>query len=234
MGIAVSTATDVAKSAAGMVLTEPGLAGIVAAVREGRVIFQRILSYTLNSITKKTVQVLFLAVGLMMTGQAILTPLLMVLIMITGDFLGMSLTTDNVRPSSTPNAWQIGHLTIAGVAMGVGELIFCTAVLAFGVWHMGFDIGTLRTLAFVAIVFGNQATTYTNRGRPRLWSSGPSAWLVASSVGDVAIASTLAVSGIAMAPLPLWVVAGTLAAAIVFTIVLDLVKIPLFARLRIA
>ena len=37
MGIAVSTATDVAKSAAGMVLTEPGLAGIVAAVKEGRI-----------------------------------------------------------------------------------------------------------------------------------------------------------------------------------------------------
>ena len=53
MGIAVSTATDVAKSAAGMVLTEPGLAGIVAAVKEGRITFQRILSYTLNSITKK-------------------------------------------------------------------------------------------------------------------------------------------------------------------------------------
>jgi hypothetical protein len=41
MGIAVSTATDVAKSAAGMVLTEPGLGGIVAAVKEGRVTFQR-------------------------------------------------------------------------------------------------------------------------------------------------------------------------------------------------
>ena len=99
MGIAVSTATDVAKSAAGMVLTEPGLAGIVAAVKEGRRTFQRILTYTLNSITKKTVQVLFLAVGLVMTGHAILTPLLMVLVMITGDFLGMALTTDNVRPS---------------------------------------------------------------------------------------------------------------------------------------
>jgi H+-transporting ATPase len=70
MGIAVSTATDVAKSAAGMVLTEPGLAGIVAAVKEGRVTFQRILSYTLNSITKKTVQVLFLAAGLIMTGRS--------------------------------------------------------------------------------------------------------------------------------------------------------------------
>ena len=71
MGIAVSTATDVAKSAAGMVLTEPGLAGIVAAVKEGRITFQRILSYTLNSITKKVVQVLFLAIGLLMTGHAI-------------------------------------------------------------------------------------------------------------------------------------------------------------------
>ena len=56
MGIAVSTATDVAKSAAGIVLTKPGLGGIVASVKEGRVTFQRILTYTLNSVTKKIVQ----------------------------------------------------------------------------------------------------------------------------------------------------------------------------------
>ena len=53
LGIAVSTATDVAKSAAGMVLTKPGLAGVVAAVKEGRVTFQRILTYTLNFVIKK-------------------------------------------------------------------------------------------------------------------------------------------------------------------------------------
>ncbi len=233
MGIAVSTATDVAKSAAGMVLTEPGLAGIVAAVEEGRVTFQRILSYTLNSITKKIVQVLLLAIGLIMTGQAILTPLLMVLIMITGDFLGMSLTTDNVRPSPMPNAWLVGNLTVAGVIMGLGELAFCTSVLAFGAYRMGFDIGALRSLAFVAIVFGNQATTYTNRERRHLWSSRPSAWLVVSSVADLLIASTLAIGGIAMTPLPAWTVAGTLAAAAVFAVILDLVKVPAFRRLGI-
>ncbi len=72
IGIAVSTATDVAKSAAGMVLTEPGLAGIVAAVKEGRVTFQRIQTYALNMILKKIVTVLFLIVGLVMTGHAIL------------------------------------------------------------------------------------------------------------------------------------------------------------------
>jgi H+-transporting ATPase len=217
-----------------MVLTEPGLAGIVAAVKEGRVTFQRILTYTLNSITKKTVQVLFLAVGLIMTGQAILTPLLMVLIMITGDFLGMSLTTDNVRPSRMPNAWQIGILTIAGVSTGIGELVFCTSVLAFGAYRMGYDIEALRTLAFVVIVFGNQATTYTNRERRRLWSSRPSFWLVVSSVADLAIASTLAIAGIAMTPLPALVVASTLAAAIAFSVILDLAKVPLFVRLGIA
>jgi H+-transporting ATPase len=234
MGIAVSTATDVAKSAAGMVLTEPGLAGVVAAVKEGRITFQRILSYTLNSITKKTVQVLFLAIGLLITGHAILTPLLMVLIMITGDFLGMSLTTDNVRPSPAPNAWRIGNLTIAGVIMGLGELLFCTSVFALGVYRAGLAIGALQTLAFVVIVFGNQATTYTNRERRHLWSSRPSIWLLVSSVADLLIASTLAVGGIGMAPLPGWVVACTLAAAATFAILLDLVKVPVFRRLGIS
>ena len=203
MGIAVSTATDVAKSAAGIVLTEPGLGGIVASVKEGRVTFQRILTYTLNSVNKKVVQVLFLAVGLIMTGHAILTPMLMVIVMITGDFLGMSLTTDNVRPSPLPNAWRIGRLTIAGVFMGITELVFCSAVLAIGEFGMEFKIGALRTLAFIVIVFGNQAATYAIRERRRLWSSRPSFWLVVSSVADILIASTLAVCGIFMVPLPI-------------------------------
>jgi len=234
MGIAVSTATDVAKSAAGIVLTMPGLEGVVAAVREGRVTFQRILTYTLNSVTKKIVQVLFLAAGLIITGHAILTPMLMVIIMITGDFLGMSLTTDNVRPSPMPSAWRVGNLTIAGVFMGLSELVFCAAVLAIGKFRLGLEIGALRTLAFVVIVFGNQATTYTNRTRRRLWSTRPSFWLVLSSVADLLIASVLANRGIAMAPLPLLVMGGTLLGAAVFAFVVDVVKVPVFRHLGIA
>ena len=181
MGVAVSTATDVAKSAAGIVLTKPGLEGVVAAVKEGRITFQRIMTYTMNSVTKKIAQVFFLAVGLIITGQAILTPMLMVIIMITGDFLGMALTTDNVKPSSKPNVWRVGALTLAGVFIGLSELVFCVAALVVGKVQLGFGIDTLRTLAFVAIVFGNQATTYTNRARQRLWSTAPSRWLVLSS-----------------------------------------------------
>jgi len=233
MGIAVSTATDVAKTAAGIVLTQPGLGGIVASVKAGRMTFQRILTYTLNSITKKVVQVLFIAVGLLMTGHAILTPMLMVVVMITGDFLGMSLTTDNVRPSPRPNAWRIGRLTIAGVFMGIAELAFCTTVFAIGKGSMEYAIDTLRTLAFVAIVFGHQATTYANRERRRLWSSCPGGWVIASSVADVLIAAILATGGILMAPLPIAVVAATLAAAAVFAVLVDAAKGPIFRRLGI-
>jgi H+-transporting ATPase len=234
IGIAVSTATDVAKSAAGMVLTEAGLAGIVAAVKEGRITFQRIQTYALNAIIKKIVTVMFLIVGLIMTGHAILTPLLMVIVMLTGDFLSMSLTTDNVRPSPTPNAWRIGSLTMAGVTMGACLLAFCTGALAVGKLGLNLGTETLRTLAFVVLVFGSQATIYAVRERRHLWSVRPSLLLAVSSVADIAIGSALAVGGIAMAPLPALLVAATLAASVIFAFILDLIKVPVFARLGVS
>ncbi len=190
MGIAVSTATDVAKAAAGIVLTQPGLSGIVAAVREGRITFQRILTYTLRSVTRKIDQMLFLTVGLAMTGHAILTPLLMVILMSTGDFLAMSSTTDNVRPSPKPNTWRIDNLTIAGVVLGAFNLIFCSGILAVGKFQLGLDMKTLQTLAAVTLVFSGQSVFYVVRDRQRFWSSRPSRWVILSSAADVLIIST--------------------------------------------
>jgi H+-transporting ATPase len=234
IGIAVSTATDVAKSAAGVVLTKAGLGGIVAAVKEGRITFQRILTYTLNSVIKKIVQVLLLAVGLVMTGHAVLTPLLMVIVMVTGDFLAMSLTTDKVRPSERPNSWKIGRITIAGIILGLCFLMFCTVVLAFGKFELRLGVEALRTLAVVSVVYGSQATIYVIRDRRHLWGPPPSIWLVWSTVADLLIITILAIRGIVMAPLPLTVVGCELAAAIVFGLILDGLKIPVFARLEIS
>jgi len=235
MGIAVSTATDVAKSAAGMVLTNPGLAGIVAAVKEGRITFQRILTYTLNSLTKKIVQVLLLGIGLIMTGHAILTPMLMIIVMMVGDLLGMSLTTDNVQPSALPNSWRIGKLTIAAIFMGFSELAFCVGIVALGHFRLGLGTVALQTLAFFTLVCGNQATTYAVRARGRIWSSPhPCRWLVSSSVADIFIAATLAGCGWLMLPLPIWMLGSVLMGAVIFAFVLDLVKVPVFARLKIA
>ena len=124
IGIAVASATDVAKAAAAMVLTEPGLAGIVFAVREGRIGFQRLLSYTLNMMTKKIEIVLFLAFGLVLTGHAVMTPVMIVLMLVANDVLAMSLTTDRASPSPSPSTWRMRNVTGAAVMLGPGQARF--------------------------------------------------------------------------------------------------------------
>jgi H+-transporting ATPase len=232
IGIAVSRATDVAKSAAGVVLTEPGLSGVVASVREGRVTFQRILTYTLRSIIHKVRQVLFLTIGLAITDHAILTPMLVVLSMITGDFLAMSATTDNVEPSPLPNAWRIGSLTIAGVILGFCDLVFCVGVLAAGKYWLGLSIEALQTLTLVTLVFSGQAIFYVVRERRRMWWSRPSRIVVLSSIADMLIIPTMAVAGLLMAPLPGSVVAAIFVAAIALAFALDVAKVAIFSRLK--
>ena len=107
MGIAVSTATDVAKAAAGVVLTEPGLGGIVACIKEGRSAFQRVLTYTLTLLINKCVTLIVLGAGLFITGHAVLTPLLQALSMLTNDFVSMARAADRAPPSNYPNAWRV-------------------------------------------------------------------------------------------------------------------------------
>ncbi len=234
IGIAVSSATDVAKSAAGIVLTEPGLGGIVAAVKEGRATFQRILTYTLNALVKKIEMVLFLGIGLLITGHAVLTPMLMVLLLVTNDFLTMSLTTDRARPSPRPETWQIGKITTASIALGLVKLAFSTAALAVGHFVLGLAIEPLRTLAFATMVVSSQATVYVVRERKWLWSSWPSVWIAASSLADLAIAGAVALTGVLTPALPVMFFAILIGAGVVFAVLLDAVKRPLFAGLRLS
>ena len=233
MGIAVSSATDVAKSAAGIVLTTSGLGGIVRAVTVGRLTYQRILTYTLNSLTKKITNVLLITLGLFITGQAVLTPMLMVIIMITGDFLGMSVTTDNVRPSTAPSVWRVGRLTRAGVALGLCFLAFCTGSLLVGRYTLGLGIGQLRTLTAVTLIFGGEAILYSVRERRHLWRSLPSRWMIAASVLDIVIITGLALGGFAMHALSPAIVGGVFVASAVFAVTFDFVKVPVFRRLGI-
>lgn len=119
--------------------------------------------------------------------------------------------------------------------MGVSELAFCVAVLAIGHFHLKLGIATLQTLAFVALVCGNQATTYAIRAHGWIWSSPhPSLLLVLSSIADVVIAITLATCGWLMFPLSIWLVISAFMGAIAFAFVVDLVKVSVFGRLKIA
>ncbi len=193
IGIAVSTATDVAKSGSWRCSDGGRSRGNRRRGKGGpNDVSNASSATTLRSTIKKIAQILLLAIGLLMTGQAVLTPMLMVIIMITGDFLSMSLATDRVRPSETPNSWEIGKITTAGLILGFCFLAFCTGILAIGKFKMHYPIDSLRTLTAIALVYGSQAITYAVRDRQHLWGLLPTKWLVLSTCADVLFISILA------------------------------------------
>ncbi len=233
IGIAVASATDVAKAAAAMVLTEPGLAGIVFAVREGRVGFRRLLNYVFNMMTKKIEIVLFLAVGLILTGSAVMTPVMVVLMLVGNDVLAMSLTADRASSSPSPSKWRMRNVTAAAIMLGLCKLAFSTAMLAAAKYALGLGTPQLQTFAFVTILFGAQGLLYVVRERHRLWSSPPSKWVFASSAIDIGIVASLALSGTLMAPLPWRLVLAIFCAVAVFTLILDQIKRPVTALFKL-
>jgi H+-transporting ATPase len=113
-------------------------------------------------------------------------------------------------------------------------LAFSVSVLAVRKFELRLGIEALRMLSVVSIVYGSQATIFAIRERGQIWGLRPTIWVVSSSAADLIIISMLALREIAMAPLPLTILAAELGAAVVFGFVLDAVKIPIFARLHIA
>ena len=199
-------------------------------MEEGRATFQRILTFTSRSIIHKVAQVLMLLAGLIISGGAVLTPLLMVMLMVGGDFFALSSSTDNVHASPAPNVWRIRNLTITGVVLGFCDLIFCVGSLAAGRFILHLDNHALQTLTIVTMAYSGQAIFYVSRERRRFWRSCPGHWLFVGSFLEIAIFSTLAGTGILMAPLPLVVLASVFAGAVALGLVLDSVKVALFRR----
>jgi H+-transporting ATPase len=228
MGIAVSSATDVAKAAAGMVLTTPGLAGIVSAIKEGRIVFRRVLTYTFTILINKTATLLVLGAGLLLTGHAVLTPMLQAISMFANDFASMARTTDNATPSPHPNVWRLRNLTFAAIPLAAFKLLYLIGVLSLAVFRIGLHAGQIQTLTFIMLVFAGQGVMYVVRERGRLWNSCPSRLMIVFTASDIALVSTLATFGIFMQPLPAGIVASLLAATVVFVLALDQVKVMVY------
>jgi H+-transporting ATPase len=233
VGIAVDSAVDVAKAAASMVLTDPGLVDTVAAVTVSRSIYQRMMTWTLNKIIKTAQVAVFLTLAFLITRHFVTTPLLVVLLLLANDFVTMSLAVDHARPSPRPRRWRVGALVAASLALAAVVLAesFLDLWLARGVfglsWHQS------QTLIFLMLVFSGQATVYVVRERNHFWQSRPVNWLVAATVVDVIAVSALAVGGVLMTPLAIGYVAVVLAVAIVFMFAMDPVKVAALRRFKL-
>jgi H+-transporting ATPase len=230
VGIAVSSATDVARAAASAVLTEPGLANVRSAVTIGRQIYQRMLTYTYNKIIKTFQIVLFLSFGLFLTGTFVITPRLVVLLLFTNDFATMSLAADRVSYSRRPDRWHIRPLVIGSLVLAVAWLIF-----AFGVYVVGREVfrlplDALQTLVFVMLVLTGQANIYLVRERGHFWKSMPGRPLLISTLVDLLLVFIFASQGILMAPIAPALLLGLLILTALYAVGLDVVKIEVFRR----
>ncbi len=234
VGIAVASATDVARAAAGIVLTSPGLVDALAAVRTSRAIYQRMLTYTINKIMKTLEIAVFLSLGVILTGQFVITPLLIVLLLFTNDFVTMTIATDRVVPSPAPDRWDVRGLMMTG-----GALAACVLVLSFSVFFAGRDwfglpLPQLQTLVFVMLVATGQGNVYLIRERGPFWRSAPGRWLMTSSAADLVVVVTMATTGVLMAPVKLPLLLLLLVVVVAWLLVLDRVKLWLFSRIAFA
>ena len=155
VGIAVSTATDVAKGAASVVLTEPGLTNIVALVEQGRTIYQRILTWIINKISRTILKAAFVAIAFVVTGKFVVSAFAMLLLVFMTDFAKISLATDNVRPSKKPETWNIGGFITVSVVLGVAMVAETLLLLWIGWSHFGLatNNNALYTFSFLMLLY---------------------------------------------------------------------------------
>src|SRR5579863_6838135 len=192
VGIAVSTATDVAKGAASVVLTEPGLTNIVALVEQGRTIYQRILTWIINKISRTILKAAFVAVAYVVTGKFVVSVFAMLLLTFMTDFAKIALATDHVRSSRQPETWNIGGFVMVSVVLGVAMVAEALLSLWFGWSHFGLatDDNALYTFSFLLLLYFAVFSVASARERRAFWSTMPSKALMAALIAD-AITGTI-------------------------------------------
>jgi len=231
VGIAVSDSTDVAKASASIVLTEPGTHQIIEAIKTSRQIYQRMLTWVINKVTKVVQFVGLLMLGYFWMQSALVSVLGMVLVVFANDFVTMSLATDNVKYTSSPNLWNVKNITLASLAIGLLLVAGGTFAVWIGIEYFGLKGGELQSYVMLMLVFTSQFRPYIARERRRCWSSRPGRELIAATVATVLGFALLGLYGIIVPPLTAYEVLFILVFSGALTFSLDFPKYYVFRKL---
>jgi H+-transporting ATPase len=232
VGIAVYSATDVAKASASIVLTHPGLKDIVYTVEDGRKIFQRMLTYTLNKIIKTIQVVVFLTVSFFLFRFFVTTPFDIILLIFANDFVTMSIATDSVRPSANPERWNVRSLLGSSVSLATFMVIESFIVLLIGL-RLGLDHSQINTFIFDMLVFSGLFTVFMVRERGRFWSSMPGKWLIVAMIADITFVILISWLGILVTSIGIEFVAISLGLSFLSMVVIDGLKKPIFRHYKL-
>ncbi|MGI0046003.1 MAG: plasma-membrane proton-efflux P-type ATPase [Nitrosotalea sp.] len=237
VGIAVSNATDVAKGAASVVLTNDGLAGIVEIVKGGRMIYQRVMTWTLNKIIKTFQIVVFVVSAFLLTGIQIIGTFDMVLLIFLVDFVTLSISTDNVRGSKYPNSWNIkGLIKISGI-IGIASVLESLVLLYLGIHYLGLSqqLSKLHTFSFDILLLSGIFTILVARERDAFWKSKPSRTLLVVIIADVMVCIVISLVGMpGFDTIPIKDILIVLGYCFVFSLLVnDFIKTRLIKRTRL-
>jgi len=236
VGIAVSTSTDVAKAAASAVLTKEGLENIVDLIKDGRAIYQRVVTWVLNKITRTIEIVVFVSIAFLILGSYIVSAFDIVLTLFLIDFVTISLSTDNVRASRKPESWDITSLV--KVAAVIGGLMIVESFLWLFIGMKYLSVGTqvpMYSFSFGIILYFGIFTTFVTRERKHFWSSMPGKPLFMALIADIFVVLAIETFGIpGVAAMPIWVTLLTLSfTAFVSFILNDTIKSILLRSIKI-
>ncbi len=200
-GIAVSGATDAARSAADIVLLTPGLSVVINAIKESRKIFNRMNSYAIYRIAETIRVLLFMTLSILIFNFYPVTTVMIVLLALLNDGAILSIAYDRVRDSDQPEAWNMP------VVLGIATVLGIAGVVAsFGLFYLGervfhLDRDVIQSLMYLKLSVAGHLTIFITRTRGPFWSQRP-AWILLGAVAGTQLVATLvAVYGVFMAPL---------------------------------
>ena len=223
-GIAVSGATDAARSAADIVLLSPGLRVIIDAVREARRIFRRMHSYAIYRIAETIRVLLFMTLSILVFNFYPVTAVMIVLLALLNDGAILSIAYDRVRYSRRPETWDLP--TVLGMATVLGVM---GVIASFGIFYLGervfhFSRDFLQTLMYLKLSVAGHLTIFLTRTEGPFWSSKPAPILVGAVVGTQVVATIIAVFGVFMEPIGWTWAAFVWGYALAWFFINDLVK----------
>jgi magnesium-transporting ATPase (P-type) len=188
VGIAVSTATDIARESASVVLTQPGLYNIIDLVKQGRSIFERVSTWIFNKITRTIFKIIFIMIPFLILGKFIISSSALLLLILMTDFVKLSLSTDNERISQHPSIWNIKKLTAIAAIIGLVMVIQALILLFIGLHYFNFDENQhIYTYSFAILFYFAVCSILIARERGYFWQSVPGKIFLISIVIDTIV-----------------------------------------------
>lgn len=207
IGIAVADATDAARSASDIVLTEPGLSVIISAVLTSRAIFQRMKNYTIYAVSI-TIRIVLGFMLLALIWEFDFPPFMVLIIAILNDGTIMTISKDRVKPSPLPDSWKLSEIFTTGVVLGsylaMMTVIFFWAAYKTDFFPRTFGVPTLEKTAhddfrklasaiYLQVSIISQALIFVTRSRSWSYLERPGLLLVGAFLGAQLVATLIAV-----------------------------------------